>query len=202
MISIDPKLKEERDVYKIMTGTILPRPVAFVTSLSEENVLNGAPFSYFNIVSTEPALISLAIQRRNGEMKDTARNILFNKCFVVSVVDKTNVHEINKTASSLKPSESELELTSLTVIKSDNIIVPGIKESKVRMECVLEKHIKFGTEEHTTTDLIIGRVVKFHLDESIYDNGYINVANLSPISRLEGHNYASIGNVFTIERPK
>ena len=91
MISIDPLKNEERDNYKLMIGSIVPRPIAFVTSLAEDGTLNGAPFSYFNIVSSNPPMISVSIQRKGNEKKDTVRNILDKNEFVVHIVDEENV---------------------------------------------------------------------------------------------------------------
>ena len=99
MLSIDPSTISERENYKFLIGSIIPRPIAFVTSMSQEGILNGAPFSYFNIVSSNPPMISLAIQRSGGKQKDTARNILESKEFVVHIVDEQNVEKINKTAA-------------------------------------------------------------------------------------------------------
>lgn len=99
MLSIDPFQLTERENYKFLIGSIIPRPVAFVTSQSKDGVLNGAPFSYFNIVSSNPPMISLSIQRSEGIKKDTARNILEKKEFVVHIVDEQNVRKINENCS-------------------------------------------------------------------------------------------------------
>lgn len=89
MLSFHPENQTERENYKLLIGSIIPRPIAFVSTVSNEGTVNGAPFSYFNIVSSNPPLISLAIQRnKNGELKDTARNILTKKEFVVHIVDE------------------------------------------------------------------------------------------------------------------
>lgn len=201
MIKIDPNKNTERENYKLLIGTIIPRPIAFVTTLNEEGLVNGAPFSYFSIVSSNPPMISLSIQRRNGEMKDTARNILRDKEFVVHGVDVENVKEINETAASLPSFESEISLTKLTLVESDLVKVPGVIESKVRMECRLEKAIPLGDEDHVGADLIIGRILKYHIDESVYEDGRINQDKLEPMSRLAGINYARIGEILSMERP-
>jgi flavin reductase (DIM6/NTAB) family NADH-FMN oxidoreductase RutF len=91
LLSIDPASLSERDNYKFLIGSIIPRPIAFVTTLSKDGILNGAPFSYFNIVSSNPPMISLSIQRREGQQKDTARNIIDSKDFVIHIVDEQNV---------------------------------------------------------------------------------------------------------------
>src|SRR5690625_289867 len=112
MISINPNEKTERENYKILTGSVIPRPIAFITTLSEDGVVNAAPFSYFNIVSSNPPLLSVSVQRSKGEMKDTSRNIMRQKEFVIHIVDEDIVHNMNKTAASLARSEehtSELQ---------------------------------------------------------------------------------------------
>lgn len=201
MISIDPKQNSERDNYKLLTGTIIPRPIAFVITESEDGIVNGAPFSYFNIVSSNPPMVSLAIQRPNGYLKDTARNIYNNRQFVVHIVDMENVEKVNETAASLPATESEIDLANLTLIQSENVSVPGVKEAKVRMECSLVQAIPLGGE-NPSGDLFIGEVVRFHVDEAIYKDGRIDPRGLNAVCRLAGSNYAEIGNVFSIERPK
>ncbi|WP_408010234.1 flavin reductase family protein [Pseudalkalibacillus sp. A8] len=202
MLSIDPAQNTERENYKFLIGSIIPRPIAFVTTVSKDGILNGAPFSYFNIVSSNPPMISLAIQRPGGRLKDTSRNIFDTKEFVVHIVDEKNVEKINQTAASLPHNQSEIELAGLTPIDSDKISVPGVKEAKIRMECVLEHSISLGGLDSPGSDLIIGKVIQFHIDDDIYENGRIDPRGLGAISRLAGHYYAKIGEVFSIERPK
>lgn len=204
MLSINPENNSERENYKLLIGSIIPRPIAFVTSMSEKGVINGAPFSYFNVVSSKPPLISLAIQRREGKKKDTAHNIIKMEEFVVHVVDDENVSQINETAANLTSEESEISLAKLTKVPSDVIAVPGIHESKIRMECLLEKVIQLGGEsdKNPSCDLIIGKIVRFHIDENIYEEGKIHPKKLNAVSRLAGNDYAKIGHVFTKKRPK
>lgn len=203
MISLNPSAMSEREVFKILKGTIIPRPIAFVTTISNEKVVNGAPFSYFNIVSPNPPMISLAIQRESERIKDTARNIEMNGEFVVHIVDRDNVAKVNETAATLPYNESELELAKMTQVPSELISVPGIKEAKVRMECKIFKSIPIESEGKVVCDLIIGEVVQFHLNEEVYEvNGRINADKLNPVSRLAGSEYAKIGELFSIERPE
>ena len=202
MISIDPSKNTERENYKFLIGSIIPRPIAFVTSLSKEGVLNGAPFSYFNIVSANPPLISLAIQRSGGRQKDTARNIIDLKEFVVHIVDEHNVELINKTAASLPPDQSEIELAQLTAVKSVKVSTPGVKEAKIRMECRLEHSLEVGGEDSPGCDFIIGRIVQYHIESDLYESGRIDPKGLAAVSRLAGNNYAKIGEIFEIERPQ
>ncbi|MEF7562806.1 flavin reductase family protein [Bacillus infantis] len=202
MLSIDPVSLPERENYKFLIGSIIPRPIAFVTTLSKGGVVNGVPFSYFNIVSANPPMISLSIQRAQGRQKDTARNILESKEFVVHIVDELNVEKVNQTAASLPPDQSEIEAAGFTAEASEKIAVPGVKEAKIRMECVLEHALELGGTDSSGTDFIIGKVVQFHIEEDLYDKGRIDQKGLAAVSRLAGNDYAKIGEVFTIERPE
>ncbi|MDN4068401.1 flavin reductase family protein [Paenibacillus vini] len=203
MLSIDPNLQSERDNYKLLTGSIIPRPVAFVTTLSGTGVLNAAPFSYFNIVTADPPMISVSVQSKQGLPKDTARNAMELGAFVVHISDESNIEQINETAAALPPDESEIALAGLTPVPSESIPVPGVAEAKVRMECVLERAIQLGgTAEQPAADLLIGRVVRFHIAESVYEGGRITAAELKAVSRLAGNDYAGVGPVFSIRRPE
>lgn len=201
MLSIDPKTYSERENYKLLTTSILPRPIAFVTSITKEGVVNGAPFSYFNIVSSAPPRISIAVQRKNGKPKDTARNILEQKTFVVHLVEEGNVNKIHQTAASLQPDESEIHVADLSLVPSKNIATPSIREANVRIECILEQAIPLQHETEVGTDLLIGQIVHYHLSNHVFDDGKVNLKNFKPVSRLGGANYATVGDIFSIERP-
>ncbi|MCE5170038.1 flavin reductase family protein [Paenibacillus profundus] len=203
MISIDPAMQSERDNYKLLIGSVIPRPIAFVTTLSQDGVLNAAPFSYFSIVSSTPPMLSVSVQRKNGVMKDTARNAIEMGALVIHIVDEAAIAAVNETAANLPPHESEVELAGLTPVASETIAVPSIAEAKVRMECVLERSIPLGgTGEIPTCDLIIARVVRYQIADDIYDNGRIDPEKLNPVSRLAGSYYSTLGKLFSIERPQ
>lgn len=202
-MNINPQNLTERENYKLLTGTIIPRPIAFVTTISEDGIVNGAPFSFFNIVSSNPPMISVSVQRKSGVMKDTARNITANKQFVVQIVDEQNVAQVNATAANLPPDESEIDRAQFTLINSSTIDVPGIVEAKVRFECEVEQILTLGgTEDAAGCDLIIGRVKHYFIDDAIYYEGKIDAHELSAVSRLAGNSYAKIGQLFEIERPE
>ena len=202
LISIDPTKNTERENYKLLIGGIIPRPIAFVTTKSEQGVINGAPFSFFNIVSSNPPMISLAVQRPQERLKDTARHIHHQQQFVVHIVDEDNVKQVNETAASLPVTESEIDRAQFTLTDSQRISVPGIKEAKVRMECSLVQTIPLMNGDEQTGDLFIGQVVQFHIDETIYNEGRIDPRELKAVSRLAGSNYAKIGDIFALERPQ
>lgn len=203
MITIDPSNQGEKDNYKLLIGSIIPRPIAFVTTLSQSGILNAAPYSYFNIVAANPPLISISVQRKNGQPKDTARNAIASKAFVVHISDESYIEQINITAASLPPEESEVALAGLTPIASEKIIIPGIAEARIRMECVLEQALPLGGGEGSPAcDLLIGRIVCFHIDEALYENGRIDAVALKPVSRLAGNSYAKLGELFDMDRPE
>jgi flavin reductase (DIM6/NTAB) family NADH-FMN oxidoreductase RutF len=203
LISLNPENMSERDNYKFLTGSIIPRPVALVTSISDDGTINAAPFSYFNIVSSNPPMISLSIQRRDGVQKDTARNAVFKGEFVVHITDEENVEAANVAAAELKSDQSELLKAGLTPVSSEKIEVPGIKEAKIRFECKLERHIELPAEEgKIACDLLIGRVVFYHIDSPLFHEGRINPHLLKPVSRLAGQSYSKLGDLFELERPK
>ncbi|WP_040948940.1 flavin reductase family protein [Gorillibacterium massiliense] len=205
MLEFHPNTISSKGNYKLLSGLIVPRPIAFVTTLSSVNgVVNAAPFSYFNVASSEPPILSLSIGRRNGEPKDTARNLLHNREIVVHLCDERIAEDMNRTASSLMADQSELELTRLTTISSKLVKVPGIAEALVRLEGRLDRHITIENDlGETTTDLFLVRVVYYHVDERVYDSdkGYVLTDQLKPISRLAGNEYARLGERFELERP-
>ncbi|HTG71613.1 MAG TPA: flavin reductase family protein, partial [Candidatus Udaeobacter sp.] len=135
MLSIDPNSQSVQDNYKLLIGSIVPRPIAFVTTQSSEGVLNAAPFSFFNIVTANPPMVAVSVQRKPGGIqKDTARNAAAAGEFVVHISDESYIGAINVTAANLPPEESEVELSGLTAVASDLVSVPGIAEARSRME--------------------------------------------------------------------
>ncbi|WP_323707019.1 flavin reductase family protein [Mammaliicoccus vitulinus] len=202
MKKIRPEALSQKENYKLLIGSIIPRPIALVTTQSDSGLLNIAPFSFFNVVSSDPPILSIAVQRVNGEPKDTARNILQNNEAVVHIVDTDNVKDANQTAALLSPDESEIERTEFEQVDSVEVSVPGLKQSKVRFETVLKEDIVIKKDGEPVSDLLLLEVKYYHFDEAIYDNGYINKDELSAVSRLAGNDYAEIGRTFTIERPQ
>ncbi|QPW12177.1 flavin reductase family protein [Mammaliicoccus sciuri] len=201
MKEIRPEVLSQKENYKLLIGSIIPRPIALVTTESDDNVLNIAPFSFFNVVSSDPPILSIAVQRVNGEMKDAARNIIQNKEAVVHIVDTDNVRDANQTAALLSHEESELERTNFETVDSVEVSVKGLKQSKVRFEAVLYDDIVIEKDGQPISDLLLLEVKYYHFDERIYNDGYINKEELNAVSRLAGNDYAEIGHTFTIERP-
>lgn len=202
MISLTPESMSEKENYKFLIGSIIPRPIAFITTKSEEGVVNAAPFSYFNIVCANPPMISVSVQRRNGRMKDTARNAIHVKEFVVHIVDEGILSDVNETAAEFDRDQSELTKTKFTLVSSDKISVPAVNEAKIRFECILEQAVQLGgTETEVGCDLLIGKIVCYHIESSLYHKGKINAQVLQPIARLAGNTYSLLGETFELKRP-
>ena len=202
MKGINPNQLSDIQNYKLLSGSVIPRPIAFVTSEDEKGNLNGAPFSFFNVVNNKPPMIAIAAQRSNGKRKDTAINIEKTKEFVVHITDEFNIENINETAAPLKYEDNELERTSLTLISSSIIQTPAVKEANICFECKLDQMIQLGTK-NDGADLIIGEVVMYHINEDVYfEDSKIDFNQLKPVARLAGNNYSKLGDTFTIERPE
>ena len=124
-----------KQMYKFLTGSIIPRPIAWITTQNPETqVVNAAPFSFFSVASNVLPLISVAILRNDGKIKDSARNLLASRQGVVHIVSEDLVEEMNRTAAQLPDTESEIDLTELTLTASHTVTVPAIKEAKIRMK--------------------------------------------------------------------
>ncbi|HHP7501544.1 TPA: flavin reductase family protein [Staphylococcus aureus] len=202
MYTFDAQSLNARENYKLLIGSIIPRPIAFVTTLNQDASVNAAPFSFFNIVNNHPPMIAIAVQRAGGKRKDTALNIERTGDFVVHITDEDNVQDINETAAPLAYGDSELSLTELSLVTSTTIKTPGIKDAKMRFECKLSQMILLG-DALDGADLIIGEIVAYHIDDSIYEGDFkINPHALQAVSRLAGNDYAKLGETFTIKRPE
>jgi len=202
MLNFSPQDLTAKEKKKFLIGSVIPRPIALVSTMSDSGIVNIAPFSYFNIVTYDPPILSIAVQRVDGKSKDTARNIYENKEAVVQVVDTDNVEAANATSAPLGPDESELDVSSFTTVDSKAVRVPGLNETKVRVETELyDSMVIYNEENIATTDVLLLKVKHYHIDETIYHNGYIDPLKLNAVSRLAGSDYAEIGKLFTIERP-
>ncbi|MCA9836349.1 MAG: flavin reductase family protein [Trueperaceae bacterium] len=186
------------DIYKLMTGSIIPRPIAWVSSQSEKGDLNLAPFSYFNAVSANPPILMISIGHKNAtNLKDTLRNILETREFVVNFVTRDNVEAMNATAINAPYGVDEFKLAGLTPVASQNVKVPRVKESPIHFECKLS-----DTHEFPENTVVFGEIIHIQMDDDIcLDNYKIDVDRYKPIARLAGTLYAELDEVFSLERP-
>lgn len=186
---------DPQQTYKLLTGIIVPRPIAWICSQSEGGVLNLAPFSAFTFVSNKPPMIGVNIGRKAGVMKDTANNILARREYVVHIADQSLLAPLHESAEEHPPEVSEVEVLGLATVVSDCISVPRLAAPPVAMECRLHQSIQFGV---TGSEFIVGEVLAFHLRDGLARDGKIDTMALNPICRLGGPNYATLGQVVTM----
>lgn len=206
MFHYSAKTLTNTQAYKFLSGSIIPRPIAWVTTFnSDESVLNAAPFSFFNAVAAELPLVSLAILRENHLPKDTAKNILATKELVIQLVNDSLVEKMNQTAASLDSSQSEVLANQLETVASQSVRVPGIKEAPIRFEGKLYQHVTIkDSADQIISDLFIIEITDFYFHPTIFDpkTAYINPQAFQPIARLAGQTYAHIDHLFNLQRPQ
>jgi flavin reductase (DIM6/NTAB) family NADH-FMN oxidoreductase RutF len=184
-------------VYKLLIGSVVPRPIAWVSSLSPQGVRNLAPFSFFTVASCKPPMVSITFVRRGhlaGQPpKDTLANIEASREFVVNIVPVGLAGPMATSALRFDPDVDEFEEAGLTAVASDLVSVPRVAEAPISMECRVETTLRPGSET-----MVIGRVLRFHFRAGILqDNGRIDVGELDPLARLAG-NYTRIGEPFSV----
>ncbi len=188
--------------YKLLIATVMPRPIALVTTQSIDGVLNAAPFSFFNIFSEDPALAVLGLEARrdNDGLKDTTANIKATGELVINLVDRAIAGPMAACAASLPPDADELAFAGLTALPSSKVSVPGIKEAPVRLECSL-----FEMRQITARrNLCLAEVQAISAHDGIIDPATLRVSleKYRPIGRLMGECYAELGEVFEIAVPE
>ncbi|MDR2976805.1 MAG: flavin reductase family protein [Streptococcaceae bacterium] len=185
----------EQDVYKLLSGTVVPRPIAWLTTQDMTGLVNAAPFSFFNVVSSDPAIVSISMT----DMKDSARNLLATGEGVIHLVNPDNLHVMNQTAAALPADESEVQKFDLTMKPSEMVDVPGIENARVRLEVKLYQHIPVGRSH-----LMLLKVVNFvFADEAVVnpENFHIDAKRLNPMARLAGNDFARLGDTIELRRP-
>ena len=199
---IKPENQSVKDIHKLMIGSIVPRPIALVSTISKDNVNNLAPFSYFSGVCSNPPTIVFAPGRRgwDGEKKDTLINIESKKEFVVNVVSESFADKMVSCSTDFESEIDEFSISKLTPGKSKIVKPPLVLESKINLECKLNQIIEIGNGEIGSGFLVIGTIVLFHIDDSVYEEGRINLDKLMPIGRLAGNSYSKQLNRFEIKR--
>ncbi len=202
MIDIDPENLTNQERYKLLIGSVLPRPIAFVSTLSQDGIPNLAPFSFFTGLCSTPLMIGFSPMRRgsDGEKKDTLRNIEETGEFVVQIVSEGIVEAMNQTAAEYPPEINEFEMAGLTPIPSTKVRPYRVKESPIQMECILHQIVPLG-DGIGSANWVIGRVVEIHIAPEVYQEGRIITAQLKPVARLAGNSYARTTDTFDLERP-
>ena len=199
-MKINPKTFEGFN--RVLTGVVVPRPIAFVSTISNSGNVNLSPYSFFNAVSYDPPLIIFSSSKftSDGKLKDSLSNIEQNGEFVVNIVNENIVEAMNTTAAEYPEDVNEFDVANLTQIDSDLVKPPRLRESPVNMECKLERIITLGTEAHPQ-GLVIGEIIQLHIDDEIISGHRINHEKLKPVGRLAGNMYTHTYDVFELMRP-
>ena len=187
-----------RDRHKLLSSVVLPRPIAWVTTMDGAGQINAAPFSFFNLMGSDPAIVVLGISRSNGLLKDTASNMMACGEFVIQLVTETLVEQMNQTGTEFPHGINELEIAGLATLPSLKVKPPRIAASPVHMECKYHSIVEIGN-----TSVLLGEVIYLHIDDAYVDATTLHVhANqLAVIGRMHGGGwYARTTDLFELGR--
>jgi len=200
-VIINPKDHDYRNIYKLLIGSVVPRPIAFISSLSGSGVLNLAPFSFFTAAcSNPPTVLFSTVIRRDGTHKDTFANVEATKEFVLNVVSEEIAEQMNICSADFPPEVDEFVVSGLTPVKSDLVAPPRVKESPISMECRLMQTVRIG-EGPGGGCVVFGEVVRFHVADRLIDDFRIDPDLLRAIGRMGGPTYARTRDRFDLPRP-
>lgn len=185
--------------YSILAALVTPRPIAFVTTLGPDGIVNAAPFSFFNVMGANPPIVAFAPgDRDDGTPKDTARNLRLNHEFVVNLVDEPLAEAMNQCAASLPYGMSEILHARLSTIASSTVKPPRIAEAPASLECT-----EWGTLQIGNNRVVIGIVKRVHLRDGLFDESTSRVMTekLALIGRLTASTYCRTQDRFKMDRP-
>ncbi len=201
MIDLDARDLPARDAYRLMIGIIVPRAIAFVSTISRDGTLNLAPFSFFTGVGSNPPMLCISMIYRDGEPKDSLRNIIDTGEFVVNSVSYELGERMNLTSGEYAADIDEFDLSGLTPVPSLKVKPPRVAESPTSLECVLHQVVTVGNAPKQV-GIVIGEIVQFRIREDLYDNGRVNPHTLDAIGRMAGDSYSTTHEIFEMKRPK
>jgi flavin reductase (DIM6/NTAB) family NADH-FMN oxidoreductase RutF len=192
---VDPQSLSAEKSYRLLTGVVVPRPIAWVTTLNRLGGVNLAPFSAFTFVSPKPPMIGISVGRKGAVHKDTARNILSTEEYVVHIADQPLTETLHLSSEEVADDVSEAEMLSVETTQSTHLSVPRVANAPIAMECRLRHVVEFG---ETRSRFIVGEVLLFHIRDGLLNDGKIQTMDLNPICRLGGPNYATLGEIVTL----
>ncbi|MFB6141814.1 MAG: flavin reductase family protein [Halorientalis sp.] len=196
-MQIDPET-HGRSLYRTLTGSVVPRPIGWISTTGADGVDNLAPYSYCNIVSVRPPLLMFSPNRVPGEdLKDSARNALDTGEFVHNVVTRDLAERMNETSATLPPGESEFDHADVARAETEKVAPPRVADAKIAFECEVFDHLDVGS-----ATLLLGEVVLVHADDSVTTDGKIDVEKVDAVGRLAGEWYATTDDRFRLERPE
>ena len=197
-MKIEPGELSKSQAYKLLISALIPRPIALVSTVNESGVVNVAPFSFFGGVSSKPPIIYISIDRkRDGDKKDTLKNIELNGDFVVNIVTEEIAEKMNICAVDFPYGMSDAKIAELTPIDSDIVRSPRILESPINFECKVIKIIEIGEAPNS---VVFGEVVMFHIRDELLEDGVVNPKKLKVVGRLGGNLYTLVDNIFELKR--
>ncbi len=203
-MKVDTNSIKTGNLYQLLVGSVLPRPIAWVSSRSEKGVDNLAPFSFFTVASVQPPVLCFTplVRQFEGEpnLKDTVQNITETKDFVVHVVNRDLAEAMNASCGEYSPEVDEFEIAGLEKIEADCVRASRVAAAPIAMECRLRELIRFG-DQSMAGCLVLGDILRLHLDDEIMREGKIDTELLQPIARLAGNGYTDAKEVFTLQRP-
>ena len=198
--SIDPDTLAGGALYRLCTSLVVPRPIAWVSTISSEGQANLAPFSFFNAVSDQPVVLMVSIGARRDREKDTLRNIRQTCGFAVHVVNDRLVEQMNITATDYPPGTNEFEAAGLTAVPGSRIAAPRVRDAVACLECELLELIPVPG---TTFTMALGQVVMVHVQERCLGlSGAASAEALRPVGKLALNDYTRLGEVFELLRPR
>ncbi|HEV3333875.1 MAG TPA: flavin reductase family protein [Bryobacteraceae bacterium] len=197
---LDPATTPPQSIYKLLIGSVVPRPIAFVSTLSPDGVPNLAPFSFFNVICAEPPTVCFSTGFRVPS-KDTLANVKATGEFVVNMVSEEIAEQMNLCSGDYPAGVDEFQVSGLTPAPSDLVKPPYVLESHVNMECRLVQMVEASTRPLGGT-LIIGEVVRFHIDGEIFENFRIDPGKLCAVGRMGGNEYTRTRDRFQMVRPR
>lgn len=198
---IDPSALEPREVYKLLIGSVVPRPIAWVSSVSAEGQRNLAPFSYFNIAcANPPSLLFCPNRRRDGSKKDTLLNIEATGEYVIHIVDEAHVAAMNQSSAEFPREVDEFEAAGLLAAPSLVVRPARVAEAPIAFECRLFQVVPVS-DAPQGGEVVIGRVLLIHVRDDVRPDTYIDLEALRPVARLAGNGYARVTDTFDLPRP-
>ncbi len=181
--------------YRLLSGIVVPRPIAWITTLSASGRVNLAPFSCYTFVCNQPPMLGVTFGRKAGARKDTATHILASREYVVNIGDVSWLDEIHLSSAEHPADVSEVDLLGMATAPSAFIATPRLADVPVSMECRLSQVLPFG---ELGSEFFVGEVLAFHIRDSLYRDGKIDTKMLDPVCRLGGPNYATLGEIVTL----
>ena len=199
-MKVEPTTLHGKELHDFFSSVVVPRPIAFISSVNAQGQYNAAPFSAFSRLTLDPPVLVIAFGRRKGQKKDTVRNIEAVGDFVVNLVDENLAERMNQAAADYPPEIDEIKEVGLTALKSDKVKSPRIAEAPLSMECKLIQTVEFGSKPNRST-IILGEILMVHIKDEILTNGKLDPLKAKIIGRLgDGNLYCRTTNTFSMKR--